>query len=493
MRTVGGRCGVERAGVTRRGMAGLVAAGLPVQALADSSRPSKRPPPAERKLVSPAVEAKLSAVKAGIADPELAWLFENCWPNTLDTTVELGEAGGLPDTFVITGDIPALWLRDSSAQVWPYLGLAAEDPVLRRMFRGLIQRHARSILIDPYANAFTRDPRAATPLGWAAQDMTEMRPGVAERKWEIDSLCHPIRLAHGYWRATGDGQPFDAAWREAMALVLKTFREQQRLEGPGPYHFQRVSESPSDTLALGGWGAPTRKVGLIHGMFRPSDDACVYPFHIPGNLFAVTSLRQLAQMARALHGDGAFAAACETLAGEVAAALARHGQMTDEHGQAVWAYEVDGFGDRLFMDDANVPSLLSLGYLGCVSPSDPIWRRTRSAVLSGRNPYFFKGRAAEGVGGPHVGLGMVWPMGIIMRALSSDDDAEILACLGGLKRTHAGTGFMHEAFDQDDPAHFTRPWFAWANSLFGELILDLDRRKPALLRQTLPVQERPTP
>ena len=455
-------------------------------ALAAAPSPSRRPAPAERKLASPAIEAALARTKAQIADPTLAWLFENSWPNTLDTTVELGVLDGRPDAFVVTGDIPALWLRDSAAQVWSYLPYARQDPALKRLFTGLIARHARCILIDAYANAFTRDPAVKAPLGWAKDDLTEMRPGVAERKWELDSLCHTVRLAHGYWRATGDASPFDDQWRQAQARILAVMEEQRRLDGPGPYRFQRVSETPTDTLAGDGYGGPTRKVGLIHTMFRPSDDACLYPFNIPANLFAVASLRRMAAMAQALHGDADFARRCLALAQGVEAALRAHGLMRDADGPPVWAYEVDGYGDAVFMDDANIPSLLSLPYLGCASRADPLWRRTRARVLSARNPYFYSGKAAEGVGGPHVGPRMIWPMAIMMRALTSQDPREITASLTALKRAGAASGFMHESFDQDDPSHFTRPWFAWANSLFGELFLDLATRAPALLRQTLP-------
>jgi meiotically up-regulated gene 157 (Mug157) protein len=465
---------------------GALALLRPISVRAMAERVQRRPAPGQRTLASSAVEATLLRVKASIADRELAWLFENCYPNTLDTTIALGDLDGRPDTFIVTGDIPALWLRDSSAQVWPYLPLAKSDETLRRMFGGLIHRHARCILIDPYANAFLRDPNATQPLSWAAQDKTDMKPGVAERKWEIDSLCHPIRLAHGYWRATDDVAPFDEDWRSAMRLVVQTFRVQQRRDGSGPYRFQRVSQNPIDTLAGEGYGAPTRKIGLIHSMFRPSDDACVYPFLIPANLFAVNSLRKLAVMARAIHRDTTFATECEGLAAEVEAALRVHGRVREVSGGSFWAYETDGFGNRLFMDDANIPGLLSLAYLGCCARDDPLYLRTRKRALSETNPYFFKGSAAEGVGGPHVGLRMIWPMSIMIRALTSEDDAEIRACLVALKKSNAQTGFMHEAFDQDNPSQFTRPWFAWANSLFGELILDLSTRKPAILRRALP-------
>ena len=465
------------------GLAALTAPTL-ARAAPSAAFASRRPPPSQRKFRSAAVEGAITQVSAQIADPELAWMFANTLPNTLDTTVELSDGPDGPDTFVVTGDIAAMWLRDSSAQVRPYLGFARQDPALRRLFVGLIRRQARCILIDPYANAFMRDPAAKTNLGWATDDMTTMVPGVAERKWELDSLCHVIRLAHGYWRATGDLTPFDASWRAAMRRVLITLREQQRKDGPGPYRFQRASETPTDTLALDGYGAPSRKVGLIHSMFRPSDDACALPFLIPSNLFAVVSLRQLARLWTATGAEPAFAADCMALADEVSAALTAYGRWNGpgEPGWTpVWAYETDGFGNALFMDDANAPSLLSLPYLEVCAVDDPLYQRTRARVLSADNPYFFQGRAAEGVGGPHVGLGMIWPMAITLRALTSRDDREIRAALTMLKTTHAGTGFMHESFNQDDPTHFTRPWFAWANSLFGELILDLAARKPGLL------------
>lgn len=443
---------------------------------------SRRPPPGKRRFTSAAVEAQLARTKAKIADPELAWLFENCYPNTLDTTVHIDTLGGKPDTFIVTGDIDAMWMRDSSAQVWPYLPLVRKDRNLQRLFTGLIHRHTRCIAIDPYANAFLPDPTARTTLDWAQSDITDMRPGVAERKWEIDSLCYPIRLAHGYWKATGDTAPFDDDWRAAMRTVLTTFRVQQRKDGHGPYHFQRNSPRASENPPLDGYGNPGKPVGLIFSMFRPSDDACLYPLFVPANFFAVTALRQLAEMIAAIHHDNAFAMDCRALADEVETALKKYAVMHDDKGQPIWAYEVDGFGNQVFMDDANAPSLSSLAYLGAMPMDDPTYRRTRALAWSHRNPYFFSGTAAEGIGGPHEGLRMIWPMSLIMRALTTRDAGEIGQCLAWLKGTHAGTGFMHEAFDQDDPAHFTRAWFAWANTLFGELIVTLSERQPALLR-----------
>lgn len=407
----------------------------------------------------------------------MAWIFGNCFPNTLDTTVDFTVERGVPDTFVITGDIDAMWLRDSSAQVWPYLPLASRDPALRELLEGVIRRQARCILIDPYANAFNKEPGESP---WK-DDLTEMKPELHERKWEVDSLCYPIRLAHGYWRATGDLRPFDDTWAEAMRLVLQTFREQQRKNGRGPYRFQRVTAWQTDTVAGSGYGNPIRPVGLIVSIFRPSDDATIFPFLVPSNHFAVVSLRQLAELWRALALPEDFAVGCEALAGEVAAALEAHAAVEHPAHGDVWAYEVDGFGNRLHMDDANIPSLLSLPYLGACAPTDPRYLRTRSFVLSGDNPYHFVGRAASGVGGPHAGMDRIWHLALTMQALTSTRDDEIAVLLQTLKRTHAGTGFMHESFHKDDAADFTRPWFAWANTLYGELILEVLRTRPHLL------------
>ena len=442
--------------------------------------PSQRPRQNERKFVSRSVEEMIQRVKGKIRDPHLAWMFENCYPNTLDTTVQAGVVDGNPDTFIITGDIDAMWLRDSSCQVWPYVPLAKNDDDLRRMFQGLIARQSRCILIDPYANAFLFDPHAKKPLSWAVDDVTDMRPGVAERKWEIDSLCFCIRLAHRYWRATGDPSPFTAEWARAMHLVLETFREQQRKDGRGSYHFQRKTEVPTDTLMLSGYGNPARPVGMIYSMFRPSDDACLYPLSVPENMFAVVSLRQLAEIADVVLRDAAFANRCRALASEVERALSEYGRVRVDGGE-VWAYEVDGFGNQVLMDDANLPNLLGLPYLGCCSADDPIYRRTRARILSPANPYFFKGTAAEGVGGPHIGLDMIWPMSIIMRALTSSDADEMRQCLRWLNTTDANTGFMHEAYHKNDPSQFTRKWFSWANSLFGELIVKLSEEHAEIL------------
>ncbi len=464
---------------TRRAfLASSAALALPAtDLLADAPYPSQRPPLAQRKFTSPAVEARILEIKKLIADPELAWMFENCFPNTLDTTVRTGTLEGKPDTFVITGDIDAMWLRDSTAQVWPYLPLAKQDPALQRLLAGVIHRQTRCVLIDPYANAFNFGP---TGSQWA-KDLTTMKPELHERKWEIDSLCFTVRLAHGYWKATGDPSCFDEAWQRAAALIVRTFREQQRLKDRGPYHFQRSSPVSTDSLPNDGYGNPCRPCGLIVSCFRPSDDACIFPYLIPSNFFAVTALEQLQEIHATVLHNAAFARQCGEFAAELRAALNQYGKARHPKYGEIYAFEVDAYGSALLMDDAGMPGLLAMPYLGSVPATDPVYRNTRKFSLSLDNPFFYRGTAAEGLGSPHAGLGMIWPLGIIGRALTSSDETEIAACLKTLKTTHAGTGFMHEGFDRNDANKFTRKWFAWSNTLFGELILTLAAKRPHLL------------
>jgi meiotically up-regulated gene 157 (Mug157) protein len=461
--------------------AGLVAASALLPAsplLAAPTFPVVRPAPGQRRFQSQAVENVIREFQQQVPDPELGWLFGNCFPNTLDTTVTPGTLAGRPDTYVITGDIDAMWLRDSSAQVWPYLPLAPQDAALRELIAGVINRQTQCILQDPYANAFYADK---TKVGEWKTDRTAMQPGVHERKWEIDSLCYPIRLGYHYWKTTGDDQPFDAQWRQAITLIVQTFRAQQRKAGPGPYHFQRETLTSTDTQPLAGYGYPARPCGLIASAFRPSDDATLLPFLVPSNFFAVASLRQAALMLYDIHHEQAGYNDLMAFADEIATALRQHALVTHPELGPVYAYEVDGYGGHALLDDANVPSLLSLPYLGALPLNDPIYQNTRQLALSAANPFFYKGSAAEGIGGPHVGADMIWPLAMIMRGLTSTDDAEIRACVQALRATHAGTGYMHESFHKNDPSKFTRPWFAWANTLFGEFLWKVYQERPALL------------
>ena len=333
---------------------------------------SNRPKMKKRLFTSKAVEAEILRVKKLLTNPKLAWMFENCFPNTLDTTVHFRMLDGKPDTFVYTGDIHAMWLRDSGAQVWPYVQLANNDAQLKEMLEGVIRRQFLCINIDPYANAFNDGP---TGGNWMT-DLTDMKPELHERKWEIDSLCYPLRLAYQYWKVTGDSSIFDGEWMKAITAILKTFKEQQRKDGVGPYRFQRKTERALDTLNNDGLGAPVKPVGLIVSAFRPSDDATTLQYLVPSNFFAVSSLRKAAEILTEVNKETSLAKECTDLAAEVEAALKKYATYNHPEFGTIYAFEVDGFGNHLLMDDANVPSLLAMPYLGDVdvlaSPLRPV-------------------------------------------------------------------------------------------------------------------------
>ena len=457
--------------------AGILLSGNHSFAHAPMEFPLVRIAEAQRKFKSAAVEQTIQTIKKSISNKEIAWLFENCFPNTLDTTVDFEMINGKPDTYVITGDIDAMWLRDSSAQVWPYLPLMKNDKPLQQLIKGVINRQVKCILKDPYANAFYKDENKISE--WKESDITDMKPGIHERKWEIDSLCYPIRLSHGYWEATGDVSAFDNDWVAAMKLIIKTFKEQQRKVGNGPYTFQRKTSWATDGVPLSGYGYPTKKIGLIHSMFRPSDDATIFPYLMPSNIFAMESLSQLYQMPAASGINEQLRRDAGSLSYEIAGAI-NEGIINHRQFGKIIAYEINGLGSYNLMDDANVPSLLSLPYLVKQPPTD-YWA-TRKFVLSASNPFFYKGSAGEGIGGPHAGENMIWPLSIIMRGLTSHDDKEIKLCLNMLQKSHGGTGFMHESFHKDDATKFTRKWFAWANTLFGEFVLKVYTEKLHLLK-----------
>jgi Uncharacterized conserved protein len=440
---------------------------------------SQRPASEGRLFISQAVENKIAQVDSVLTNPYLKWMFTNCYPNTLDTTVHPGKDDeGNPRTFVYTGDIHAMWLRDSGAQVWPYVRFCAEDEPLRNLVAGVINCQFDLIGIDPYANAFNDGP---TGDGWH-EDNTEMLPEVYERKWEIDSDCYPIRLAYAYWKTTGDVSVFGKKWEKAIVRILETFKEQQRKNGRGPYSFTRSSDRQLDTKCCDGWGNPVKPVGLIASAFRPSDDATTFEFLVPDNFFAVSCLRKAAEILTEVNKDEKLASECKALADEVETALKEYAIVEHPKYGKIYAFEVDGFGNHFMMDDANVPSLLALPYIADVDVNDPVYQNTRKFVWSEDNPYFFKGTAGEGIGGPHIGYDMAWPMSIMMKAFTSVDDEEIKNCIQMLVNTDGGKGFMHESFDVNDPDHYTRNWFAWANTLFGELIVKLvDEGKVDLL------------
>jgi hypothetical protein len=424
----------------------------------------ERPDPADRAARSEAIERRIRAASARITDPGLRRLLEGTLPNTLDTTIVAGGSDARPDTFVLTGDIDAMWLRDSSAQVWPYLSSVRDDADLDRLIRGVIHRQSDQILLDPYANAFLSDDR---PSEWAG-DQTEMRPGVHERKWEPDSLLAFLRLSAGYASASRALRPFDTQWRGALELALRTLRTEQRRDADSPYRFRRPDGDPTDEVPNLGQGAASRPNGMVHGAFRPSDDASELPLNVPVNLALAAALDAVAPVAAAVDAPASSVAA-GALASEIRDGVGRDG-LVQRGRETIWAYEVDGLGGRILMDDANAPSLLSLPYLGACGETDPVYLATRRWVCSPENPWWFRGQAGEGVGSPHTGQRRCWPIAIAIRGLTAVAENERLAAIRLLGATHAGTFLAHESFDVDDPTRFTRPWFAWANTLVGELL-----------------------
>jgi meiotically up-regulated gene 157 (Mug157) protein len=450
----------------------------------------RRPQVSDRCFYSAIVDDIMNEISSKIGDPELTQLFSNCFPNTLDTTVQYStDESGRPDTFVITGDIDAMWLRDSTNQVWPYLQIVNSDPNLDLLIQGVVNRQAKCVLLDSYANAFykTSDQKS----DWVS-DHTEMKPCVHERKYELDSLCSVIRMSYGYYDATKKTDCFDATWKDAMRAIVATIKHCQAgsdEQASGDYYFQRTSPRPTETLASDGYGQPAKRCGLSKSPFRPSDDAAMLPFLVPANAMAVVSLKNLAKLWE-VAGEAKDAAEALALSLEIDRAIRENCIVDHKQFGKIYAYEADGFGSTYLMDDANVPSLLSLPYLGYCASDDPTYLRTREFILSDANPYYSAGSEGRGVGSPHTGLGTIWPIAITIQALTSNSEQEVIDCLNILKRTHAGYWFMHESFRKDNAAQYSRDWFAWANTLFGELILSVRSKFPGLLEKTQPFEQR---
>lgn len=399
------------------------------------------------------------------ADSKLATMFENCISNTLNTTIKILDDGSV---FVITGDIPAMWLRDSACQLRPFLFFAKEDPSIRELICGLIAKQMDCILIDPYANAFNESANG----NCLEHDKTDMKPELWERKFEIDSLCFPIQLSYLLWKNTGCTSHFTSKWLEAAKTILSVFRTEQDHEHLSPYSFERENCVPTDTLSRNGKGALVKSnINLIWSGFRPSDDSCTYGYLIPSNMLASVILENIAEIAEKIYQNRELYTYAHNFSLCVRAAIESYAIVPGQE-KEFYAYEVDGFGEYNIMDDANLPSLLSLPYIGYCDKQDKRYLNTREIVLSDRNPYYYEGKYARGIGSPHTPTRYIWHIGLAMQALTSSSSEEKEQILKILSQTDAGTGFMHESFLVDDPSQYTRPWFSWANSVFCELILD---------------------
>ncbi len=380
--------------------------------------------------LSPSLNAKLDV------------LYKSAYDETIQRHA-LAQRDGT--TYVSTGDIEAEWLRDASATVRPYIGLSAHDPDVRNTLRGVIARQAKYILIDPYANAFSRDYH------------------VVERKFEVDSLLYPIWFAADYYRQTGDRSIFTPEVRRAFQRVLDTMRTEQ-------HHPQR-SRYRNPQLAFNGRGSPVRYTGMVWTAFRPSDDPVRYHFNIPVNMFAAVVMRDLTGVARDVWHDERMAQNAWGLSVEIQRGIEQYGTLELPPFGRIYAYEVDGRGHANVMDDANIPSLLSIPYFGYLPKNNSLYLATRRFALSERNPYFYHGKYASGIGSPHTPHGYVWPLALCVQALTATDDREVDQVFGWIAVSDVGDHRLHESFNAEWPESYTREDFAWPNALYAELVL----------------------
>lgn len=411
------------------------------------------------------VQAFMDKINQLAADqPEWLAIFNESFLDTLNNTVKILEDD---TTFVLTGDIPAMWLRDSTAQIRPYLFLANESEEIRQMIQGLIERHFQMINVDPYANAFNEEENNAGHQ----DDHTEMQPIIWERKYEIDSLCYPVQLAYLYYKETGDTSSFNETFLTGVEKILEVFEVEQNHEN-SPYLFERDTWRHQDTLENDGKGSPVAYTGMTWSGFRPSDDRCVYHYLVPSNMFAYVVLGYLAEIFTDVFSNPEKVEEIEALRAEIKKGIEEHAVVKNAAGEDVYAYEVDGLGHYMIMDDANIPSLLSMPYLGYTTSDDELYLNTRKTLLSNENPFFFSGEVASGIGSEHTPDEYIWHMAIAMEGLTSTDKDFKKEVLNRLKRTTGGTGVMHEGFHKDDSTQYTREWFSWPNMLFCELMLN---------------------
>lgn len=409
----------------------------------------------------------LDTVKEVFAqEPQVYETFKNCYTNTLNTAVHHMEDNTV---YIVTGDIPAMWLRDSAASLRPYLIPAKEDKKIADILVGAAQRQAEYICIDPYANAFNAE---ANGNCWE-KDETEMNDWLWERKYEIDSLCYPIQFAYLIWKNTGRTDQFTRAFAEAAWKILTVFRVEQYHEEKSTYRFTRKNTYYTDTLSRDGRGPLVKQgIGMTWSGFRPSDDACTYGYLIPSNMFAVVALGYLEEIAREVLKLPEMAREAAVLKEEIYEGIEKYGITRREGFGEVYAYEADGFGEFNLMDDANVPSLLSMDYIGYKGRSREVAENTRKLILSETNPFYYKGEKAAGIGSPHTPAGYIWHIALCMQGLTAQTAEEKRRMIMLAVSTDGSKKLMHEGFCADDDTQYTRDWFTWANAMFSELVMD---------------------
>ena len=393
-----------------------------------------------------ALPASLAAHKK-LAENAVTRLFLDSAEQTADGQVYLS-----------TGDIPAMWLRDSSFQIRPLLRFT-RDPKVYEFCAAVIARQAFYVAIDPYANAFNSKPDGNC---WH-KDFPDQSPWVFERKWEIDSLASFLDVSAGLAQVSGRTDHLDAAWHRAAGIAVATFETEQKHD-PTSYRLLRKNAPDHDHLSHDGYGAPFANTGMIWSAFRPSDDACELAFNIPQNAYAVAALR-------AIHKnlEPEVASIASKVASKIEAGIREFGIR-----DGAYLYEVDGLGNSVFMDDANFPSLLSLPYLGFCNSSDTEYQATRARVLSSDNPWYFVGTLVSHIGSPHTGPGRVWPLAMAMEILTSAEPR--LDLLAALAATASPNGALHESIATSDFSDITREWFSWAEmTLFDALCYTAER------------------
>lgn len=407
------------------------------------------------------LRACVEEFKKTLKDEHLKEMFDRCFFNTLYTTTFFEEDGSV---FIITGDIPAMWLRDSSAQVMQYLFFAKECSSVRELIRGLLKKQFAYILLDPYANAFNRKSNGNGHV----YDLDKQSAWVWERKFELDSLCYPLWLLVRYYEKTGDKDCLNEAFLQAFDKIIEVFQTEQKHAEKSNYYHEVYNRGKEKWC---GHGDPVSGSGLVWSGYRPSDDKCTYGYYLPGNMFIVAVLTKLAPIFANVLRDTARAEICERLASEIQSELEKLA-VVEKNGKRVYALETDGLGRYNLMDDANIPNLLAMPYYEYPYIDKEIYQNTRAYMLSFENPYYFEGKLLKGIGSPHTPKDRIWPLSLIIRALTSEDREEIQECVQMLVNSTGGTGYIHEAVDKDDDRVYSRPWFAWANSLFAYMIIE---------------------
>ncbi|OOF98364.1 glycoside hydrolase family 125 protein [Aspergillus carbonarius ITEM 5010] len=472
--------------------------------------PFQRPAVECRTFASSAVEQVVDDVTSRMVDKDMAQLFRNAFPNTLDTTIRWHTNGTSTSaaarktrrdsaqwqgaqTFVVTGDINAEWLRDSTNQLSGYQALAKKDKDLYNLILGAINTQAEFVIQSPYCNAFQPPPPSgiqATSNGQQDTVHPAYEPSVVyECKYELDSLANFLALGNEFYENTGSTEFLTSRWYLALNTLLSvldaqsqpTFNDKLQYV-QNQYTFQRETTLGTETLNLAGIGNPlNRGTGLIRSAFRPSDDATILGFFIPPNAMMSVQLKKTANLLQAAGGQADLASDLQTRGENLEQAVRKYGIVHHDTYGDVYAYEVDGYGSRIFMDDANVPSLLSLPLLGFVDKSDQVYQNTRKMILDPNgNPYYLTGSDFHGIGGPHIGLQNAWPMSLLVQALTTDSTTEILESIN-LVRNSSLLGLVHESIDVNNIKDYTRPWFAWANSVFAQTILKVAAEHPSLI------------